>query len=192
MCLPLFSARLEEALRFAAQCHEGQTRRGDGTPYIAHVVAVAMILERARFDEDVVIAGLLHDLVEDTPVTLADVAVRFGQGVAEIVRHCSEIKTDEFGARRPWIDRKRDHVAALADAPVTARAVALADKLHNLASIEFDLLQGRPVWTFFHAERDQVLWYYHAMIDRCAADDTRLVELAGACRQLLRRVEDAG
>jgi (p)ppGpp synthase/HD superfamily hydrolase len=188
----LMSPRLEEALRFAAKCHQGQARRGGNTPYFAHVAAVAIILDRARFDEDVVIAGLLHDVVEDTPVTLAEVAVRFGSEVAEIVRHCSEIKTDELGETRPWIDRKRDHIAALSDAPVTARAVVLADKLHNLVSIELDLLQGRPIWSGFHAERDQVLWYYHAMIDRCGQDDHRLVQLAEACRQVLGRIEGAG
>jgi (p)ppGpp synthase/HD superfamily hydrolase len=186
------SLRLEEALRWAAQCHEGQTRRGGITPYITHVVAVAIILDRARFDEDIVIAGLLHDIVEDTPVTLAEVAVRFGNAVAEIVRHCSEVKTDDLGVTRPWIDRKRDHIAALADAPLAARAVVLADKLHNLVCIEVDLLQGLPVWSQFHAERDQVLWYYHAMIDRCGEDDHRLAQIAEACRQVLSRIEEAG
>ncbi|MGO9466160.1 MAG: HD domain-containing protein [Isosphaeraceae bacterium] len=192
MCSPLISSRLEEALRWAAQCHQGQTRHGGNTPYITHVVAVAIILDRARFDEDVVIAGLLHDIVEDTPVMLTEVAARFGNCVAEIVRHCSEVKTDDLGLKRPWIDRKRDHIAALADAPLAARAVVLADKLHNLVCIEVDLLQGRPVWSQFHAERDQVLWYYHAMIDRCGEDEHRLVQLAEVCRQVLSRIEGAG
>jgi len=92
---------------------------------------------------------------------------------------------------RPWIDRKRDHIAALAHAPLAARAVVLADKLHNLVCIELDLLEGRPVWSQFHAARDQVLWYYHAMIDRCGQDEDRLVQLAEACRQVLRRIEGA-
>ncbi len=192
MGIALMSSRLEEALRFAAECHHGQTRRAGKTPYFAHVVAVTIILDRARFDEDVVIAGLLHDVVEDTPVTLAEVADRFGNNVAEIVRHCSEIKTDELGAKRPWIDRKRDHIAALAEAPAAARAVVLADKLHNAISIEVDLLEGRPIWSQFHADRDQVLWYYHAMIERCGRDDDRLVELAEACREVLSRIEGAG
>jgi guanosine-3',5'-bis(diphosphate) 3'-pyrophosphohydrolase len=189
MCALLMSPQFDEALCWAAQCHQGQFRRGGKTPYIAHVVAVATILERARFEEDVVIAGLLHDVVEDTPATLAEVAARFGEDVAEIVGYCSEIKTDESGVERPWIDRKCDHIAALADAPATARAVVLADKLHNLVSIERDLLVGRPVWPLFHAGRDQVLWYYHAIIDRCGAGEHRLVQLAEACREVLSRVE---
>ena len=182
------SLRLEQAMRWAARCHEGQVRRGDGTPYFQHVVAVALVLDRAGFDEDVVIAGLLHDVVEDTAATLEDVAARFGTAVAEVVRCCSEKKTDAQGRKQPWIDRKRDHVAALAKAPPAARGVILADKLHNLISIEFDLREGRPVWSQFHAEREQVLWYYNATIDACGNDDPRLAQLATTCQEVLARV----
>ena len=93
-------------MRWAAQSHQGQTRRNSQTPYFEHVAAVALVLVRAGFDEDVVISGLLHDLVEDTAVTLDDVTTRFGPTVAELVRHCSEVKTDTRGQKRPWIDRK--------------------------------------------------------------------------------------
>jgi len=185
----LLTPRLEQAMRWAARCHDGQTRRSSATPYFEHVAAVALILDRAGFDEEVVIAGLLHDIVEDTPATGEDVAMRFGAAVAEIVRHCSEVKTDAHGTKRPWIDRKRDHIAAIVDAPPAARGIILADKLHNLICIELDLREGRPVWSEFHAGRDQVLWYYHAMIDACGHDDARLAQLAVDCRDLLARVE---
>ena len=71
------------------------------------------------------------------------------------------------GGKRPWFDRKSDHLAALREAPAAARAIVLADKLHNLTSIDIDLREGLPVWTEFHAGRDQVLWYYHASIAVC-------------------------
>jgi (p)ppGpp synthase/HD superfamily hydrolase len=180
--------RLEQAMRWAAQAHDGQTRRGSGTPYFAHVAAVALVLDGAGFDEDVVIAGLLHDVVEDTATTLEDVAARFGASVAEIVRQCSEVKTDAQGKKRPWLDRKRDHIAAVAGAPLAARGVILADKLHNLICIELDLCERRPVWSEFHAGREQVIWYYHAIIDACGDDDPRLAQLAGSCHQVLARV----
>jgi guanosine-3',5'-bis(diphosphate) 3'-pyrophosphohydrolase len=185
------TSRLEQAIRFAAVGHQGQVRRSSGVPYVEHVVAVAWILDRAGFDEDVVIAGLLHDLVEDTPATLADVEQRFGRDVAELVAHCSEAKTDDQGRKRPWIDRKSDHLAALRKAPVGARAIVLADKLHNLISIDIDLREGRPVWSEFHAGRDQVLWYYHASIAVCAGDstDSRLQQLAARCREVLEEIE---
>ncbi len=181
--------RLEQALRWSATCHLGQTRKGSGIPYFEHAAAVALILGRAGFDEDVVIAGLLHDVVEDTAVTSEEVAERFGPVVGEIVRHCSEIKHDAEGRKRPWIDRKRDHLAALVGAPASTWAVILADKLHNLIAIELDLNEGRPVWSLFNAERSQVLWYYHATLDGHASDDPRVEGLAGDCRAVLARIE---
>ena len=184
----LLSSRIEQALRLAATSHAGQVRKGSGVPYFEHVVAVAWILDRAGFDEDVVIAGLLHDLVEDTSTSLDELRARFGSLVAELVAYCSEVKNDNRGRKRPWIDRKRDHLAALANAPVEARAIVLADKLHNLMSIQLDLAEGRPIWTTFHADREQVLWYYGAMIACCGQGDGRLEELAATCRQKLAAV----
>jgi (p)ppGpp synthase/HD superfamily hydrolase len=186
----LMSPRLEQAFRWAAECHAGQTRKGSRTPYFQHAAAVALILDRVGFDEDVVIAGMLHDVVEDTDATLEDVAAKFGPVVANIVEHCSEQKTDERGNKRPWIDRKREHLAAMPRAPVPARGVMLADKLHNLTSIEFDLREkGESVWQRFNAGRDQALWYYTAAIEACGNDDPRLEILESACRAALERVK---
>jgi guanosine-3',5'-bis(diphosphate) 3'-pyrophosphohydrolase len=184
--------QLEEAMRFAAQAHAGQLRKGSDTPYFEHLAAVGLILDRAGFPEDVVIAGLLHDVVEDTPVSFEELTSLFGATISDLVRQCSEIKTDEHGHKRPWIDRKRDHIAALASAPVDAHGIILADKLHNLISIELDLRAERPVWAQFHAAREQVLWYYHATIDVCGQDDPRLERLAMSCRDVLARVENVG
>jgi (p)ppGpp synthase/HD superfamily hydrolase len=183
----LMSLKLERALRWAAVAHDGQVRRGEKIPYFEHVVGVAMILDRLGFDESVVIAGLLHDVVEDTEVTLDQVRDRFGDEVARTVESCSEIKTDEQGRKRPWIDRKRDHLKALAGAPIEVAAVILADKLHNLLSIACDLEEGRPVWSIFNAPRADVLWYYRATIDLLGTGDARLERLAEGCRQLLDR-----
>ena len=114
------SLNVEQALRLATVAHAGQARRCSAVPYVEHAFAVAWILDRAGFEEDTVVAGLLHDVVEDTSVTLGEIASRFGPVVAEMVELCSERKTDER-AEAPWIDRKRDHLAALASAPVEAR-----------------------------------------------------------------------
>jgi guanosine-3',5'-bis(diphosphate) 3'-pyrophosphohydrolase len=185
----LLSPTLERALRWAAVRHRGQVRKGSDVPYVQHPTAVAMILDRLGFPEEVVVAGLLHDVVEDTDATLDEVRAAFGDGVAETVRHCSEVKLDAEGRKRPWIDRKRDHLEALATAPVEARAVVLADKLHNLLSIRFDLEEGRPVWSRFNADRAQVLWYYRATLDRCGPGDPRLERLARECRAALACIE---
>jgi (p)ppGpp synthase/HD superfamily hydrolase len=183
---------LERALRWAATCHHGQSRKGGNTPYFEHVAGVAMILDRLGFDEDVVIAGLLHDVVEDTEATLADVRDRFGPKVAEIVEFCSEIKLDDHGNKRPWIDRKTDHLDKLANAPINARAVVLADKLHNLVSITCDLNEGLLVWSRFNAERERVIWYYRTSIETLGTGDPRLETLAADCRAALAEVEGFG
>ena len=185
----LLTLDLERALRWAATCHHGQSRRGCEAPYVEHVMGVALILDRLGFAEEVVIAGLLHDVVEDTAATLGDVEARFGPAVAETVRHCSEIKVDAEGRKRPWIDRKRDHLEAMTRAPVAARSVILADKLHNLVSIELDLREGRAVWPAFHADRSRVLWYHRAAIDQLGTGDPRLEALASRCREALAAIE---
>ena len=182
------SMTLERAIRRAADWHDGQHRKGSTLPYMVHPFAVAMILDRLGFAEDVVIAGLLHDVVEDTESTLADVETEFGPRVAELVGWCSERKKDDSGAHRPWADRKRDHIEALAAAPIDARAVVLADKLHNLTSIRFDLDAGRPVWGLFNASRDQVIENYRASIERIGGSEPPLAGLVAACWEALAAV----
>jgi len=184
----LLSPNLERALRWAALAHRGQTRKASETPYVQHVVAVAMILDRLGFAEDVVIAGLLHDVVEDTNKSIVEVRAEFGDRIADVVAACSEHKLDGEGRKRPWIDRKRDHLEALAGAPVEALAVVLADKLHNLVAIACDLRDGRPVWSIFNAGRADVLWYYRTTVER-SGGDPRLEPLARKCRRILAEIE---
>jgi (p)ppGpp synthase/HD superfamily hydrolase len=182
------SLNFERALRLAASGHRDQVRKGSGVPYIEHPMAVALILDRAGFDELVVIAGLLHDLVEDTDVTLESIREQFGDQVASIVGACSEVKLDEQGNKRPWIDRKRDHLAEIVSASDEVQAVVLADKLHNLLSMKLDLVEGRPVWQTFNAGKEQVLWYYRAMLDACWSSDPRLTPILEECWALLAEV----
>ena len=148
---PIPSLDFERALRMAAVAHRGQSRKGEDVPYIEHPMAVALILDRSGFDEEIQISGLLHDVVEDTEVTLDQIRSAFGDRVAGIVADCSEVKLDADGRGRPWADRKRDQVAAIASAGDDSKAVTLADKSHNLLSIRLDLAEGRPAWSTFHA-----------------------------------------
>jgi (p)ppGpp synthase/HD superfamily hydrolase len=182
--------RLERALRWAAERHSGHTRKGGEIPYVEHPFGVALILDRCGFDEDVVIAGLLHDVVEDTPTTIADVRDQFGADVGAIVALCTERKVDGQGKKRPWLDRKTEYIEVLRRASLPAAfAVALADKLHNLVSIKCDLRDGEDLWSRFNADRDQALWYYRTAIDTFGTDDPKLSHLARECRQALTEVE---
>jgi guanosine-3',5'-bis(diphosphate) 3'-pyrophosphohydrolase len=185
---------LERALRVAAAAHEGQTRKASGLPYITHPVAVAMLLQQHGFtDEEILAAALLHDVVEDTAVNRADIAGQFSERVVELVEHLTERKRDESGRKRPWEDRKREHLAHIRTAPLAARAIILADKLHNLRTMAFDIDQGQDLSRRFSASFDRLVWYYGSMIDAAACDDGELRELAAAARNALvdvrRRVD---
>lgn len=184
-----YTAALERASRLASLAHRGQVRRASGVPYVQHVTGVTLILARLGYESDVLVAALLHDVVEDTGIGLDEIEAAFGDRVARLVAALSERKRDETGRERSWDERKAEHLATLAAAPADARAIALADKLHNLMSILVDLQDGRPVWSSFHADRERVLWYYQNMILCCAyGDDPRLERLAGGCRQLLQEI----
>lgn len=186
----LFPSLVERAMRTAAMAHRDQTRKASALPYIAHPASVAMILVRAGFDEPhVLAAALLHDVVEDTDVTLADLARDYPPEVIDIVAALSEEKTDADGNKRPWKERKVDHIAVIASAPIAAQAVALADKLHNLTSTLVDLLVvGIAVWDRFNAARDEFLWYHDAMIEATTDADPRIETLKAACRDVLSQL----
>ena len=186
----LLSPDIEQALRLAAHGHRDQVRKGSGVPYIEHPMAVAWILDRQGFDEQVVVAGLLHDLVEDTEITLESIRNTFGDEVARLVEYSSETKLDNQGRKRPWVDRKSDHISIISQAPDEAKAVVLADKLHNLLSMQIDIAEGQSIWETFHADRDQVIAYYQAMIKACSSADDRVSDLAQACQDRLALVEN--
>lgn len=187
---PIWPSTLERALRLALRAHQGQERKGSpGVPYSTHVVAVSWILQRFGFGDEAAAAGLLHDVVEDTSISLDELRREFGEEIASLVAACSELKLDEEGRKRPWAVRKREALDGLCEAPVEARAVALADKLHNLICIESDLIEGRDVWPSFNAERESVLAYYREAARRWVGQDPRTELLGAACDSVLDRIE---
>jgi len=195
---PLYSPQVEEALRLAARTHAGHHRKGTDVPYLTHLFAVALILVKAGFTDDAVLtAALLHDAVEDTTCTLHDLADRFPPDVVEIVAALSEQKTDTAGNQRPWAIRKRDHLEHIRRASNDAKAVALADKLHNLTCMMLDYETfGEELWDRFNASPDDLLWYQAEMIEAATGDDERLAGLQQNCRDRLhtlqQRVRSAG
>ncbi len=192
MARPLMTPRLDLALRRAAYWHRAQTRKATDIPYIQHPVAVAMIVDRLGFGEDVVIAALLHDVVEDTEATFENVASEFGDSVASLVRDLSEEKTDAQGRKRPWADRKREHLEALSRTSVSARAVALADRLHNLTSMQADLsgtADPDTFWSRFNASKADIFRQYHDSIALLSPGDPVLEQLGAECLRVLAELE---
>lgn len=163
---PLLHPVVEQAIRIAAVAHREQTRKGSDIPYIAHPGAVALILLRAGFgDEHLLAAAWLHDVVEDTSVTLDDLRDEFPAAVVELVDAMSEQKVDADGNTLPWARRKSHHLETMADRSVAAKAVMLADKLHNLSSMLVDQQRlGEALWDRFGATKHDLLSYYRNMI----------------------------
>lgn len=186
-----YSPLIEQALRVAAVAHEGQRRKGAPVPYFTHAAGVALILARSGFgDERLLAAAILHDVVEDTDVAVENLREQFPDEVVALVVATSEQKTDPRGEKRPWEDRKREHLDQIGEAPRAARAIVLADKLHNLETMLLDLSTDAICLGAFHAAPDRVLWYYGEMIARAAGHDAELEALAGECRSALERVRD--
>ena len=186
----LHSALVEKAVRIAAVSHRDQLRKATDVPYFAHPAAVALILARCGFDDDSVLAAaFLHDVVEDTDVSIDRLRVDFPPAVIDIVECLSEQKTDETGAKRPWKDRKTDHLDVIRKASPESKAVALADKLHNLSSMRIDFdEQGESLWTRFNATKQEILWYHDAMIEAASHDDPRIRRLQSECRSVLEEL----
>ncbi len=128
--------RLWHAFRLAEQAHRGQTRNS-GEPYLAHGLTVADILADLRLDPDTVVAGLMHDVVEDTSVPLATIGQEFGADVAAMVdgvTKISEIQSANPEARKA--ENYRKLVLSIAKDPRTV-LIKLADRLHNMRTVQY-------------------------------------------------------
>src|SRR5579864_8766509 len=157
--------RFDQALLFASKMHARQTRKGTGVPYIAHLMGVASLVLEAGGGEDLAIAALLHDVVEDcggAPM-LKEVRRRFGKRVAAIVEGCTDADTDP---KPPWRERKEQYLRHLKTADADTRLVSAADKLNNVRSILSDYRAlGESVWSRFNGGREGTLWYYRTLLN---------------------------
>lgn len=157
--------RFLKAFEFTADKHRKQTRKASTIPYIAHLMGVASLVLEAGGDEDLVIAALLHDVVEDCggEKMLKKVRRRFGKRVAHIVDGC----TDAYEIPKPpWKERKVNYINRLKKEDSDTRLVSAADKLNNVRSILSDYRAlGESVWSRFNGGREGTLWYYRTLRD---------------------------
>jgi (p)ppGpp synthase/HD superfamily hydrolase len=130
---PRLTARFREALIWAAELHETQTRKGSDTPYVGHLMAVASTVIEHGGDEEQAIAALLHDAIEDQggEETRQQIRRRFGDRVVAIVDACTD--TDET-PKPPWRVRKERYIAHLAEISEDALLISLADTQRSCAT----------------------------------------------------------
>jgi (p)ppGpp synthase/HD superfamily hydrolase len=113
------------------------------------------------FADDLVIAGFLHDTIEDTKLTIEDVKKEFGSRVSDIVQGCSEPNKSDT-----WENRKRHTIEYLKKAPLDILIVSCADKLDNIRAIRDDYMRyGESFWERFNRPKKNQMWYYQSLAD---------------------------
>ena len=159
--------RFDRALLYATHVHGGQVRKETTIPYIAHLLAVAATVLEYDGSEDMAIAALLHDAVEDQggEPRLSDIRNRFGDRVADIVRSCSDTVVNSSAGQKKedWKTRKTRYIEHLKLVDQDTLLVSLSDKVHNARSILRDLRKpeiGTAVWKRFKPTKEETLWYY--------------------------------
>jgi (p)ppGpp synthase/HD superfamily hydrolase len=139
----LLSKRLAHAINRASELHRAQLRRGkDMTPYVSHLYGVMYLLAKATDEEDVLIAGLLHDSLEDVPgYNKEKLEEEFGSRVTEIILGVTEPldANKALDDQKPWLERKEAYIVALKNGPAESALVSCADKIHNLMSTEYTI-----------------------------------------------------
>lgn len=151
---------MNDAIVFAVQHHAGQLRKGTDQPYIFHPLETMLILRSMHADPALLIAGVLHDTVEDTSATLAEIREQFGEEVARLVAAHSEDKS------RSWRERKQHTIDTLAHADRRMQMLVMADKVSNLRSMTADYAQvGDALWQRFNAGAAEQAWYYSGIQD---------------------------
>lgn len=179
-----FTPRLNQALQFSAQAHASQKRRGTAVPYFTHPLAVALIVSEVSDEEDVFIAALLHDVLEDSKDPSfgeAQISEKFGERVLEIVLGCTQREIENYD----WKIRKVSYLDNLYTAPIESLLVVAADKIHNLLSIIDDHeVIGESVFKKFNATKDDTMWFYREVL-------TRLKKRLESNNPLIQRFEEA-
>jgi (p)ppGpp synthase/HD superfamily hydrolase len=179
------SGRFTSAVDYARHLHI-ERRKGTQIPFMAHLLGVAALVmgENGQVDfpvtEEMVIAALLHDAVEDHggEPRLRDIEHNFGAEVARMVEGLSDTLAEDASNKEPWEERKRKYLERLRTEPREVKLISAADKLYNARSILDDYRKiGPEIWKRFKRGRDQQLWYFDAVLKEFKASGTnRIVE----------------
>lgn len=189
---PKLTGQFSKALVYAELKHHNQVRKGQH-PHFGHLLSVAGLVINDNGSEEQAIAALLHDCVEDAggPPTLDEIRKNFGEGVATIVKECSDTDVEP---KPPWRERKTAYIEHLARVGADTLLVSVADKLDNARSMLRDYHEHGPkLWERFTVKdpRDH-LWYYGGLLDayrKRSLDSWMVDELGRVVDELKRPVE---
>lgn len=160
---------VERALSFTIRAHDGQYRKHEkDTPYVFHPIIVSLVLKTAGFNDKVVAAGLLHDVVEDTKYSIDDLAKLFGGDVASLVMTCTE-----FNKSLSWRERKSQQIKAIYNLPVNNKAIICADKIANLEDLRIQLRKNGYIdFSVFSADRNEQEWFFRSVYNALKENNT--------------------
>ncbi|HKN58113.1 MAG TPA: HD domain-containing protein [Gemmatimonadaceae bacterium] len=171
-----YSDVINHALAFAAKHHDRQVRKGTKLPYLTHPANVAIILTRYERDNATIVAGILHDVIEDcvrdgyTREMLEQrIGDKFGAKVLETVLAVTYRRQDDDGVEFSPDERRADYLERLAAANEDARWVCAADKIHNASSILSDLrrtVDPESIWARFSGGRAATARWYRQVYER--------------------------
>jgi (p)ppGpp synthase/HD superfamily hydrolase len=179
---------LDKAIILAVHKHSGTKRKGKEFAYIVHPMEAVAIVATMTSDEEVLAAAVLHDVVEDTDVTLEDIERDFGKRVAKLVDNESEKPIIGRSEEETWHERKLAVFARLKAADRDSKMVALADKLSNMRQIARDYaVQGDALWKVFHIhDPKEHAWHYRGLVE--SLSDLRGTEAFEEFSALVERV----
>jgi len=179
--MKFFTTRINKAINAAAVLHDGQARKGDDLPYVVHPFSVALILMDYTEDEDVIVAGILHDTIEDTAYTKEQMEEEFGKRVTDFV-----LDVTEKDKALPWQQRKDDYLKHLLATGHESKLICAADKLHNLQSM-LDAFRkfGEKSYAKFNAPVDKKLWFYEECLKVFKNDKDMPDEIIKSIEQVL-------
>ena len=163
------SARFDEAFAFASELHREQLRKIGRVPYLSHLLRVAGLALDFGASEDVAIAALLHDAVEDCGgmATEAVIRERFGDFVADVVLETSDSTTADANRKAPWRERKEAYLAHLQTGSEAAALVSGCDKLDNITSLTraMEIAGNEATLSRFKGGSADLIWYYESVAE---------------------------
>ncbi|MBR1573610.1 MAG: bifunctional (p)ppGpp synthetase/guanosine-3',5'-bis(diphosphate) 3'-pyrophosphohydrolase [Bacteroidales bacterium] len=183
---PIDTRLLDKAIIFAVKAHAGTERRGKGYPYIVHPLEAVSIVATMTADQELLAAAALHDVVEDTAVTVDEIRREFGDRVADLVAFESDSEGNSDASN--WMARKQAGLDKLRRGTREELMVAMGDKLSNMRAIAQDsAVLGDAFWERFHV-KDKALhaWRYRALVEAFAplSDTFAYRELAALVQQV--------
>ena len=158
---------VSEAIAFAAKAHDGMRRKKSNVPYILHPMEAAVIVGTMTDDQNIIAAAALHDVVEDTDITIGEIEKRFGKRVRELVQSETEDKRPDLPPEETWRIRKEESLRVLRNTnDLAVLMVWLGDKLANMRSFYRDWkVEGDAMWQLFNQKDPrQQAWYYHSIV----------------------------